>query len=137
MNNEQQWWYGFDPVSFEYTGMRLSAEKPENATDIKFDGISNPTWNTAKNSWEGDNIEDKLAKLREQAETGDKADNTPIAGLTSVVADLQDTVNTSVSSLMVQVAQLQDKLDVTPVPTDVAVDTTNADSATVTTEQEE
>lgn len=132
MNNEQQWWYGFDPVSFEYTGMRLSAEKPENATDVKFDGISNPTWNTAKNSWEGDNIEDELAKLREQAESDDKVDNTPIAGLTAVVADLQDTVNTSVSSLMTQVAQLQAKLDVTPAPTDVAVDATTANSATIT-----
>lgn len=135
MENEQTqtWWYGFDPVTFEYAGMRLAAEKPENATDVNFDGITDPVWSPDKNIWEGNNLEEELAKLRAEAEADDKADNTPIAGLTAVVADLQDTVNTSVSSLMTQVAQLQAKLDVTPeAPTDVAVDNSKADSATIT-----
>lgn len=134
MNNEKQkWWYGFDPNTFKYAGMRLSVEKPDNATDVSIAGIIDPIWNPDTNQWTGDNLSDQLAKLQAEADAGDKADNTPIAGLTSVVADLQDTVNTSVSSLMVQVAQLQAKLDITPeAPTDVAVDDSTADSATIT-----
>lgn len=112
MDNEQTqtWWYGFDPVSFEYTGMRLSAEKPDNATDVSFDGISNPTWNAEKNAWEGDSIEDELAKLRAQAEADDASEDTPMADLVATVASLQETTDTSITALMEQVATLQAQL---------------------------
>lgn len=134
MNNEKQkWWYGFDPNTFKYAGMRLSIEQPENATSIGIGDLINPVWDPSANKWTGDSMDDELKKMAEQveAEKDDKADNEPLADLASVVADLQDTVNTSVSSLMTQVAQLQAKLDVTPASTDVAVDTTD-DSATIT-----
>lgn len=135
MAQNKTWWASYDPQTFSYTGMRLASDKPDNATDVKFDGLINPFWNPTTNQWTGDNLSDQLAKLQAEAEANDKVDdnaeNTPIASLTSVVADLQDTVNTSVSSLMSQVAQLQSQLDITPAPTDVAVDTT-ADSATIT-----
>ena len=129
---EKRWWASYDPKTFQYTGMRLASDKPINATDIKFDGLINPVWNPTTNQWTGDNLSDQLAKLQAETEVDDKADDTPIASLTSVVADLQDTVNTSVSSLMSQVAQLQAKLDITPAPTDIAVDDSTADSATIT-----
>lgn len=134
MNNEKQkWWYGFDPNTFKYAGMRLSVEKPDNATDVSIAGIIDPIWNSETKQWDGANLADQLAELQAEAEAGDKADNAPIAGLTAVVADLQDTVNTSVSSLMSQVAQLKANLgNDTSAPTDVAVDTTTSDSASVT-----
>lgn len=131
MAQNKTWWASYDPQTFAYTGMRLSVDKPDNATDVGIGDLINPVWNPTTNQWTGDNLSDQLAKLQAEAEADDKAEDTPIAGLASVVADLQDTVNTSVSSLMVQVAQLQAKLDITPAPTDVAVDTT-ADSATIT-----
>lgn len=132
MTQNKTWWASYDPKTFAYTGMRLSVDKPDNATNVGIGDLINPVWNPLTNQWTGDNLSDQLDKLQAEAEVGDEADNTPIAGLVSVVADLQDTVNTSVSSLMVQVAQLQAKLDITPeAPTDVAV-TTTADSATIT-----
>ena len=131
MSTEKTWWASYDPKTFAYTGMRLSVDKPDNATNVGIGDLINPVWNPMTNQWTGDNLSDQLAKLRAETEADAKADNTPIAGLTAVVADLQDTVNTSVSSLMTQVAQLQAKLDVTPAPTDVSV-TTTTDPATIT-----
>lgn len=133
MSTEKTWWSSFDPETFKYAGMRLSIEQPENATSIGIGDLINPVWDPSANKWTGDSMDDELKKMAEQAEAekDDKADNEPLADLASVVADLQDTVNTSVSSLMTQVAQLQAKLDVTPASTDVAVDTTD-DSATIT-----
>lgn len=131
MTQNKTWWASYDPQTFAYTGMRLSVDKPANATDVGIGDLINPVWNPTTNQWIGDNLSDQLDKLKAEAEMDGKADNEPIADLASVVADLQDTVNTSVSSLMVQVAQLQAKLDVTPAPTDVTVDVTKDDSATI------
>lgn len=131
MAEQKTWWASYDPETFKYAGMRLSVDKPANATDVGIGDLINPIWNPTTNQWTGDNLSEQLAKLQAEAEMTDKADNEPIADLASVVADLQDTVNTSVSALMSQVAQLQAKLDVTPAPTDVSV-TTTADSATIT-----
>lgn len=132
---ENTWWASYDPETFKYTGMRLSIEQPENATSIGIGDLINPVWNPTTNQWTGDNLSDQLNKLRAEAESeavGDES-NAPLADLASVVADLQDTVNTSVSTLMSQVAQLQAKLGSdTSTPTDVAVDTTTDGSATVT-----
>lgn len=133
MTQNKTWWASYDPKTFAYTGMRLAVDKPDNAPNVGIGDLINPVWNFSTNQWTGDNLSDQLAKLKAEAEADNKAEDTPIAGLASVVADLQDTVNTSVSSLMVQVAQLQAKLDVTPeAPTDVAVDDSKADSATIT-----
>lgn len=132
MSTEKTWWASFDPETFKYAGMRLSVEQPENATSVQIGDLINPVWNPTTNQWTGDNLSDQLAKLQAEAEIADKADNEPIADLASVVADLQDTVNASVSSLMVQVAQLQTNAGSdTSTPTDVSV-TTTADSAAVT-----
>lgn len=133
MTEQKTWWASYDPETFKYAGMRLSVDKPANATDVGIGDLINPIWNPTTNQWTGDKSSDQLDKLKAEAEMTDKADNEPVADLASVVADLQDTVNTSVSSLMIQVAQLQAKLDVTPeAPTDVAVDTTTDGSATIT-----
>lgn len=132
MTQNKTWWASYDPQTFAYNGMRLSVDKPDNATDVGIGDLINPVWNPSTNQWTGDNLSDQLAKLKVEADADDNVEDTPIASLTSVVADLQDTVNTAVSSLMTQVAQLQAKLDVTPAPTDVAVDTTTDGSATIT-----
>lgn len=130
---EKTWWASYDPKTFTYTGMRLSVDKPANATDVGIGDLINPVWNPTTNQWTGENLSDQLAKLQAEAEIDDNEDNEPIADLALVVADLQDTVNASVSSLMVQVAQLQAKLESdTSTPTDVSVDATKAGSATVT-----
>lgn len=133
MNNEKQkWWYGFDPNTFKYAGMRLSVEKPDNATDVSIAGIIDPIWNSETKQWDGANLADQLAELQHSNDDSDDVMDSSIAGLVSVVADLQDTVNTSVSSLMSQVAQLKANLgNDTSAPTDVSV-TTTADSASVT-----
>lgn len=132
MTEQKTWWASYDPETFKYAGMRLSVDKPANATDVGIGDLINPVWNPTTNQWTGDNLSEQLAKLQAEAEITDKADNEPIADLASVVADLQDTVNTSVSSLMSQVAQLQAKLGSdTSTPTDVSVATTG-NSATVT-----
>lgn len=107
----QTWWYGFDPVTFEYAGMRLAAEKPENATDVNFDGITDPVWNPDKNIWEGNNLEEELAKLREQAENDEMSAGLPFASLMATVADLKETTDTSIMALMGQVADLQSQID--------------------------
>lgn len=112
MNNKQTktWWYGFDPNTFKYAGMRLSVEKPDNATDVSFDDISNPTWNAEKNVWEGDSIEDELAKLRARAEADEASEEIPMADLVGTVASLQEKTDESITALMEQVATLQAQL---------------------------
>lgn len=132
MTEQKTWWASYDPETFKYAGMRLSVDKPANATDVGIGGMVNPIWNPTTNQWTGDNLSDQLDKLKAEAVIADKTDNEPIADLASVVADLQDTVNTSVSALMSQVAQLEAKLGSdTSTPTDVSV-TTTTDPATVT-----
>lgn len=127
MAEQKTWWASFDPQTFAYTGMRLSVDKPDNSTDVGIGGMVNPIWNPTTNQWTGDNLSDQLDKLKAEAVIADKTDNEPIADLASVVADLQDTVNTSVSALMSQVAQLQAKLESdTSTPTNVSVDATKA-----------
>lgn len=134
MTQNKTWWASYDPETFKYAGMRLSVDKPANATDVGIGDLINPVWNPTTNQWTGDNLSEQLAKLQaeSQSETVGDESNAPLADLASVVANLQDTVNTSVSSLMVQVAQLQAKLESdTSTPTDVSVATTG-NSATVT-----
>lgn len=134
MTEQKTWWASYDPETFKYAGMRLSVDKPANATDVGIGDLINPVWNPTTNQWTGDNLSDQLAKLKAESQSeavGDES-NAPLADLASVVANLQDTVNTSVSSLMVQVAQLQAKLGSdTSTPTNVSVATTG-NSATVT-----
>lgn len=135
MTEQKTWWASYDPETFKYAGMRLSVDKPANATDVGIGDLINPVWNPTTNQWTGDNLSEQLAKLQaeSQSETVGDESNAPLANLASVVANLQDTVNTSVSSLMVQVAQLQAKLESdTSTPTNVSVDATKADSATIT-----
>lgn len=105
---KKTWWYGFDPVTFEYAGMRSSYEKPDNATDVAFSGISSPIWNPDKNIWEGDSIEEELKNLRSQPD--DSTTETPMANLVQQVATYKETTDTSISNLMLQVAQLQSTL---------------------------
>lgn len=87
MTQNKTWWASYDPQTFAYTGMRLASDKPDNATDVKFDGLINPVWNPTTNQWTGDNLSDQLAKLQAEANEDNKMEDTPIASLTSVVAD--------------------------------------------------
>ena len=115
MNNEKQkWWYGFDPNTFKYAGMRLSVEKPDNATDVSIAGIIDPIWNPNTNQWDGANLEDQLAELQHSNDDSDDVMDSSIAQLTKIVADLKEVTDTSISTLMLQVAQLQSDLPTAP-----------------------
>lgn len=117
MTQEKKWWASFDPETFKYTGMRLSAEQPENATSAEIGDLINPVWNPTLNKWEGDSLTDQMAKLQAEADkvaqddtNDDNAKDLPIAQLTETVATLKETTDTSISALMLQVAQLQSSL---------------------------
>ena len=107
---EKTWWASFDPETFKYTGMRLSVEQPENATSTGIGDLINPVWNPTLNKWEGNSLNDQMAKLRAQAEADDASEETPTADLMATVASLQETTDASITALMEQVATLQAQL---------------------------
>lgn len=65
---EQQWFYGYDPDTFQYTGMITGDVKPENATASAIGNLMNPTYDPMTDTWVGEDIEDYLAKLQAEAE---------------------------------------------------------------------
>lgn len=106
----QNWWYGFDPVSFEYTGMKLANTQPDNATKAAIGDIINPIWNPIDEKWEGEDLNKNLATLRQKYEVNENAKEQPMAELTKTVADIKTTTDTSISALMLQVAELKSTL---------------------------
>lgn len=108
--NEQTWWYGYDPNTFKYTGMRLSVEKPTNATSISFNGLIDPVWNPDTNTWTGQDLNVELQNIRETADANKNDKNEPIALLTETVANMKETTDTSLSTIMLQMASMQEQL---------------------------
>lgn len=68
MNNENTWWYMFDPSTYAYTGMILADVQPENTTDVAPGDVANPVWDPTLKTWNGEDINDKLDDLNSDNE---------------------------------------------------------------------
>lgn len=108
MGLTEKWWYGFDPVTHQYTGMRQDYEQPANTTDVEPEGLMNPIWDTDSLQWIGVNFDEQLEKLREEAEKNKNYENIPIAVLSESLADFQNDTHVAISNIALQLAQLLD-----------------------------
>lgn len=116
---EQQWFYGYDPDTFQYTGMITGDVKPENATASAIGNLMNPTYDPMTDTWVGEDIEDYLAKLQAEAE-----ENASRPTAVEMVADLsaqfakttaqslltQATLAKQLATAMVQITTLQEQV---------------------------
>lgn len=107
---EKKWWYSYDPFTFKYTGMRLANTQPDNTTTIAPADIVNPVWNSDNETWEGEDLNKKLTDLRQKYEANENAKEQPMATLAKMVADIKTTTDTSISALMLQIAELKSTL---------------------------
>lgn len=110
--DEQKWYYSYDPDTKVYTGMVLSDEQPEFATNVPIDNISNPVWNAADNSWDGDNIQQMFDDIQDTISGGESKSPTQLlAELTSSFAAFQQTTMTTLTSVTTTLAQVTQRIE--------------------------
>lgn len=100
MNNNI--FYMYDPNTFEYVGVTISNYQPDYSTNISINGIVNPVFNPETQTWGGDSIDEI---------SNDNASNeTPTASILKTITALQEKTNTTIATLITQIAQLQVKV---------------------------
>lgn len=107
----QSWYYSYDPDTKKYTGMVLADEQPEFATTVPIDNISNPVWNAAENSWDGDNIQQMFDDIQNSIGDGEQSPASLLQDLVDKLDGFQKTTMTTMTSITTSLADLTKRVE--------------------------
>lgn len=103
---EKNWYYEYDPTSFQYIRAVFSDIQPDNTTSVApEDIVGTPTFDEDSNQWVGESVQEWQEKNKNDAPT-DELDT-----LKASFANYQATIAKTISSLILQTANQSKEIE--------------------------
>ncbi|WP_281446883.1 hypothetical protein [Leuconostoc mesenteroides] len=103
---EKNWYYEYEPTSFQYIRAVFSETQPDNTTSVAPEGtVGTPTFDKVSNQWVGESVQEWQEKNKNNAPTDELAD------LKKSFANYQATIAKTTSSLMLQIANQSKEIE--------------------------